>query len=48
MEDDEVEFILEKYGLDRILEDAQMTLVDVLSLMNELGYVYLDQYEEEE
>lgn len=48
MEDDEVEFILEKYGIDRILEDAQMTLVDVLSLMNELGYVYLDQYEEEE
>lgn len=48
MTDDEVEFILEKYGLERILEDAQMTLVGMVSLMNELGYLYLEQYEEEE
>jgi len=45
MRKEEVEYILEAYGLDRILEDNQMGLVDILEILNDLGYIDLEQYE---
>ena len=44
MTKEEVEYILEAYGLDRILEDNQMELVDILDILNDLGYLDLEQY----
>lgn len=48
MKKEEVEYILEAYGLDRILEDNQMELVEILEILNDLGYLDLEQYENED
>jgi len=48
MKKEEVEYILEAYGLDRILEDNQMELVDILEILNDLGYIDLEQYNHED
>jgi hypothetical protein len=40
--------ILDRYGLDRILEDNRWEIIDVLDLLEELGYINLEMYEEEE
>ena len=40
--------ILETYGLDRILEDNDITIEQVVTLLEDLGYLYLEMYEEEE
>ena len=42
-----VKRILNAYGLERILEDNDMTIVQVVTLLEDLGYLYLDMYEEE-
>ena len=39
--------MVEAYGLERLLEDNQMTLVDMLDIMENLGYLELEMYEEE-
>ena len=39
---------LERYGLDRILEDNQITLLDCLDILEELGFICLEMYEDEE
>lgn len=44
----EIEDILERYGLDRILEDNQMTLTEVLDLLVDLGYLELEMYDDAE
>ena len=38
--------LIELYGLERILEDSQITLAEVLDILDELGFVYLDQYDD--
>jgi hypothetical protein len=48
MKSHEVYEILEKYGLERILEDNNMTLVEILDLLCDLGFLELDMYLEEE
>jgi len=48
MRKEEVEYILEAYGLDRILEDNQMDLVDILEILSDLGYIDLEQYNHED
>ena len=40
--------ILEAYGLDRILGDNDITIEQVVTLLEDLGYLYLEMYEEEE
>lgn len=40
--------ILETYGLERILEDNDITIEQVVTLLEDLGYLYLEMYEEEE
>lgn len=42
-----IEEMVEAYGLERLLEDNQMTLVDMLDIMENLGYLELEMYEEE-
>ena len=39
--------LIETYGLEQILCDAELTLPQVLDLLDELGYLYLEQYEGE-
>ena len=39
--------ILETYGLDRILEDNDLTKEMVVTLLEDLGYLYLDMYDED-
>jgi hypothetical protein len=36
--------LIEAYGLDRILEDNQITLPEALDILDELGFVCLEQY----
>ena len=44
MKEEYIEQVLESYGLDRILEDNLTTLVDVLDILIDLGYLNLDMY----
>ena len=39
--------ILETYGLERVLEDNDLTIEMVVTLLEDLGYLYLDMYDEE-
>jgi hypothetical protein len=43
-----VKWILEAYGLERILEDNQMMLSEALDILCDLGYIDLDMYLREE
>ena len=38
---------LENYGLDRILEDNDLTIEMVVTLLEDLGFLYLEMYDEE-
>jgi len=44
MKKDEITHLLDLYGIDRILEDNQWTLPEMLDLLEELGYICLDMY----
>jgi len=44
----EIEKILEKVGLEMILGDAYLDLPEVLDILQDLGYIDLSEYEEEE
>jgi len=48
MKREEVTEILEAYGLERILEDHHMDVPFVLELLEGLGYINLEQYEDED
>lgn len=43
----EIEWILEAYGLDIILEDNNISLVEVIDILVDLGYLELEMYQEE-
>lgn len=38
--------LIECYGLDRILEDHHITLPEVLDILDELGFLHLDMYDD--
>lgn len=38
---------LEMYGLERILEDNQTTLVEIIDILVDLGYLNMDMYLED-
>ena len=40
--------LIELYGVDRILEDNQLTIQQVITLLEDLGYLELDMYKEDE
>jgi len=42
--EERLEYILENYGIERILEDNRWTMLEVLDLLEELGYICLDMY----
>jgi len=44
---EEILDMIEAYGFERILEDAGMKQADVLSILDELGFVDLEIYEDE-
>lgn len=46
MDEQQVMDLIEAQGLDFILQDNQLTESKVLLLLDELGYINLDQYEE--
>jgi len=48
MTEDEIQEILSSRGLDTILEENYLTLPFVLSLLDELGYMELERYKENE
>lgn len=43
---DHITELIECYGLDRILEDAQITLPEALDILDELGFICLDMYDD--
>jgi len=45
---DEIQEILDERGLDTLLEEHYLTLPFVLSLLDELGYMELERYKENE
>ena len=44
---DEVLDLLETYSIDRILEDSQTDMPSVLIVLDELGFVELEMYEDD-
>lgn len=36
--------LLDLYGLERILEDNQTSVPEILEILEDLGYVHLDHY----
>jgi len=47
MNEDDIQQIIDTRGLDNILEDHDITLPFVLDIMDQLGYINLERYEEE-
>ena len=45
--EDFVKRLLSAYGFNRILEDFNLTKAEVLQILNDHGYIDLDQYEGE-
>lgn len=43
-----IQELVEIYGLERILEDNRLCLSEALDILDELGFLYLDMYEEQE
>ena len=44
---DEVLDLLETYGIDRILEDSQTDMPSVLMVLDELGFVEWEMYDDD-
>lgn len=44
---DEVLDLLETYGIERILEDSQTDMPSVLIVLDELGFVELEMYDDD-
>lgn len=42
----DVEGLLETYGLERILEDSETDLASMLLILNDLGFIYLEMYDD--
>jgi len=42
----DVERLLETYGLERILEDSETDLASMLLILNDLGFIYLEMYDD--
>jgi len=38
--------LLQDYGLRQILDDSNITIVDALEILDELGFIDLEQYED--
>jgi len=43
-----IEYMLEAYGIDRILEDNRMSLAEAIDILVDLGYLELEMYQSDE
>lgn len=41
---EQVEELVDAYGLERILQDSETDLIECLQILDELGYIYLEMY----
>jgi hypothetical protein len=48
MDRKEIKTLLDKYGIKHILKESELTLLDMLEILSDLGYINLEKYEEEE
>ncbi|CAB4139207.1 hypothetical protein UFOVP346_28 [uncultured Caudovirales phage] len=48
MTKEQIKHLIEQRGVVNILKDHDLTLWKVLDILDELGYIYLEQYEIEE
>lgn len=48
MELEDIEYIIERYGVERILEDNRLSWALVLQILDECRYVDLEEYEDDE
>jgi len=44
----EIEDLLDRYGLYRILEDSGLVMADVIDILEELGFIDLEQYQNDD
>ena len=44
----EINEILDAYGLERILEDNGHVIADVVDILEELGFIDLEQYRDDD
>lgn len=44
MNKEDIQELLDTYGLERLLEDNQYSLVDLLEILECLGYIELSMY----
>lgn len=45
MKQDQINNLIDCYGLERILEDSEITLAECLDILWELGFLNLDMYD---
>lgn len=43
---DHITELIDLYGLDRLLQDSQITLAEAMDILDELGFVCLEQYDD--
>lgn len=43
-----INYLLKTYGLRQILDDNNITVVEALEILDELGFIDLEQYKDEE
>ena len=43
-----INYLLKTYGLRQILDDNKITVVEALEILDELGFIDLEQYKDEE
>jgi hypothetical protein len=43
-----IKALIEAYGYQRILADHNLTLWKALEILDDLGYIYLERYEDKE
>jgi hypothetical protein len=48
MQKEQIQRLIEDYGLKNILADHNLTMWKVLEILDNLGYIYLERYEQED
>jgi len=48
MTKEQIKALIETYGYQRILADHNLTLWKTLEILDDLGYIFLERYEDKE
>jgi hypothetical protein len=48
MSKEQIKALIEAYGYQRILADHNLTLWKTLEILDDLGYIFLERYEDKE